>query len=104
MFVFLTLSIHQSSSQLTGSGGVFLLPDGEQYRDKDTVEASRRAARLAMELVGEEEQVGGERIAMENVNEDEQETVRTAKNILPVFSRNTLYSRLRKGLILGRFY
>ena len=85
MFVLLALSIQQSSSQLTGSGGVFLLPDGEQYRDKDTVEASRRAARLAMELLGEEEQVGGERIAIENVDQDEQETVRTAKNILPVF-------------------
>ena len=104
MFVLLALSIQQSYCQLTGSGGVFLLPDGEQYRDKDTVKASRRAARLAMELLGEEDQAGGERIALENVDEDEQETVRTAKNILPIFSRNTLYSRLRRGLILRRFY
>ena len=34
-----------------------------------------------MELVGKEEQVGVERIAMENVNEDELESVRKAKKI-----------------------
>ena len=68
------------------------------------MEASRRAARLAMELLGEEEQVGGERFAIENVDEDDQETVRNAKNIIPFFSRNALYSRLRKGLILRKFY
>ena len=104
VFVILALSIRQSSSQLTGSGGVFLLPDGEQYRDKDTVEASRRAARLAMELVVKEEQVGVERIAMDNVNEDELESVRKAKENIPVFSRDTLYSRLGKGRFLRRFY
>ena len=57
-----------------------------------------------MELLGEEEQVGGERIAMENVDQDDQEIVRTAKNIIAFFNRNTLYSRLRKGLILRKFY
>ena len=104
MFVILTLSIQQSSSQLTGSGGVFLLPDGEQYRDKDTVEASRRAARLAMELLVVEEPVASERMGMDNLDEEEQEIFRTGKNILPVFSIDTFYSTLRNGRILRRFY
>ena len=68
------------------------------------MDASRRAARLAMELIGGEEQVVVMRIAMESEDGDEQETVRTAKNIIPVFSRDTLYSRLRKGSFLQRLY
>ena len=33
---------------------MFLLPDGETYRDRDTLEASRRAAMVAMEIADEE--------------------------------------------------
>ena len=68
------------------------------------MEASRRAARLAMELLVVEEPVASERMGMDNLDEEEQEIVRTGKNILPFFSRNTLYSRLRRGLILRKSY
>ena len=68
---------------------MFLLPDGETLWDMDTLEASRRAAKFAMEIVDEEEP----------------ETVRTAKENIPVFSTNTiLYPRLRRGRFLKRFY
>ena len=93
---------------------MFLLPDGETLWDMDTLEASRRAAKFAMEILDEEEpetfRIGNKIIpffskAARIVDEEEPETVRTAKENIPVFSTNTiLYPRLRRGRFIKRFY
>ena len=96
----LTFLLHESSSQLTGSGGIFLLPEGEEYRDRETLEASRRAARLAMELDNKVEPV--ETVVEKAV--DLQETVRSLNSIPPVFSSSkSLYANIRRGRVPKKY-
>merc|ERR1711892_969116 len=92
----LTFLLPESSSQLTGSGGIFLLPEGEEYRDRETLEASRKAVRLAMELDNKVE-------PFETVVEhavDGLETVHSGNSIPPVFSiSKSLYASIRRGRV-----
>ena len=91
MFLF-SLLVSHCSGQLIGNRGVFLLPEGQQYRDAETLEASERvsafARRVQPELDLEAE--------LNMLGEQDRSFSRQKRKLLPVFLSANLPNYVRK--------